>query len=45
MLNEDPERRWNVQQVADCAWLNKYEEPDYIKIYFAIDKVIEYLHK
>jgi hypothetical protein len=45
MLNEDPKRRWNVQQIEDCAWLNNYGEPNYPSIYISIDKVIKCMHK
>ena len=44
MLNDDLKKRWNIQKIADCAWLNNYGEPNYSNIYTAIDKVIKYMH-
>jgi len=44
MLDENPKTRWDVDQIASCAWLNNYGEPDNSNIFKAIDKVIMYMH-
>jgi serine/threonine protein kinase len=43
MLQEDPSKRWTVQQIIDCPWMMNQEVPDPIEVSFEAYRVITLL--
>jgi len=43
MLQEDPSKRWTVQQIIDCQWMMNQEVPDPLEVTYQAYRVVELL--
>jgi hypothetical protein len=43
MLQENPRKRWTVQQIIDCDWMKIQEEPSPMEVSNEADRIIEIL--
>jgi serine/threonine protein kinase len=43
MLQENPSKRWTVQQIIDCDWMKIQEEPCPMEVSNEADRIIEIL--